>query len=221
MMLRKQLLRLMKQPFLIGLFLLPTISEATSFKKYAPRVGSPLLRGKPELFRAQSDIDEIIAERREAIRRGINRRLGRGIKIWNPNNTRRYGTLSLTSKICLANIAMFTLQMISPSITKLGVKRSDLILQGKDLYRLITPIFLHGDVSHIAMNLFSLQNIGPEVEKLFGQKRFLATYIVSGISGNLLSAYMNLNPSLGASGAVFGLMGAYFAFSNRNEVRPK
>jgi len=216
MMMRKQLLQLMMHPLLIGL-LLPHIAMATSFEKYAPRMGSRFLRGKPELFRTRSNIDKITAERREEIRREINRRLGGGRKLWNPKNKRSYGTLSLTSKICLANIAMFTLQTISPSITKLGVKRSDLILQGKDLYRLITPIFLHGSVTHIAMNLFSLQNIGPEVEKFFGQKRFLATYIVSGISGNLLSAYMNRNPSLGASGAVFGLMGAYFAFFNRNE----
>jgi hypothetical protein len=67
------------------------------------------------------------------------------------------------------------------------------------------------------INSFSLNNIGPEVEKLFGGGRFLATYLVGGIVGNLASAYYTPNPSLGASGAVFGLMGAYYTFLSRNE----
>lgn len=66
------------------------------------------------------------------------------------------------------------------------------------------------------MNTYSLQNIGPEVEKLFGPGRFVATYLVAGVAGNILSAMNTPNPSLGASGAIFGLLGAYYTFLNRN-----
>jgi hypothetical protein len=66
------------------------------------------------------------------------------------------------------------------------------------------------------MNTYSLQNIGPEVEKLFGPGRFVATYLVAGVAGNILSALNTPNPSLGASGAIFGLLGGYYTFLSRN-----
>lgn len=91
-------------------------------------------------------------------------------------------------------------------MTELGIKLSDKILAGQELYRLITPVFLHGGLVHLFTNLYSLNNVGPDVEKLFGPGRFLATYLVSGITGNLFSALQSPNPSLGASGAVFGIM---------------
>jgi membrane associated rhomboid family serine protease len=123
---------------------------------------------------------------------------------------------SWTTKLVLANIIGFGLQCLSPTLTQMGVKRSDLILQGKELHRLLTPIFLHGNPIHLVMNTYSLQNIGPEVERMFGPGRFLATYLASGVAGNLLSSYLTPNPALGASGAIFGLVGAYYIFLHRN-----
>ena len=117
----------------------------------------------------------------------------------------------------MANVFIYALQMINPNVTKMFAKRSDMIMNGRQLYRLFTPMFLHGSVSHLLLNSYSLSNIGPEVERLFGGGRFLATYIAGGVAGNLASAYYTPNPSLGASGAVFGLMGAYYAFLSRNE----
>jgi membrane associated rhomboid family serine protease len=107
--------------------------------------------------------------------------------------------------------------MVNPNITKMFAKRSELIMNGQELYRLFTPMFLHGSVSHLMLNSFSMNNIGPEMERSFGSGRFLATYIIGGIAGNMASAYYTPNPSLGASGAVFGLMGAYYTFLSRNE----
>ena len=78
-------------------------------------------------------------------------------------------------------------------------------------------MFLHGSLSHLLLNSYSLGNVGPEVEKVFGSGRFLATYVAGGVIGNMASAYYTPNPSLGASGAVFGLMGAYYTFLSRNE----
>ena len=156
-------------------------------------------------------------DRLENIKRDLQSQLG-GYRPWSIDTTnRRPGQYSWTSKIAIANIVIYGLQMMNPNITKMFAKRSDMILSGRQLYRLFTPMFLHGSVSHLMMNTFSLNNIGPEVERLFGGGRFLATYIVGGIAGNLASAYYTPNPSLGASGAVFGLMGAYYTFLSRNE----
>jgi len=107
--------------------------------------------------------------------------------------------------------------MVNPNITRMFAKRSELIMNGKELYRLFTPVFLHGSLSHLMLNSFSMNNIGPEMERSFGSGRFLATYIIGGIAGNMASAYYTPNPSLGASGAVFALMGGYYAFLSRNE----
>ena len=70
---------------------------------------------------------------------------------------------------------------------------------------------------HLLMNSFLLNNIGPEVERLFGSGQFLATYVVGGMAINLMSAWYTPNPLLGASGALFGLTDAYYVFLSQNE----
>jgi len=71
---------------------------------------------------------------------------------------------------------------------------------------------------HLAVNTVSLYNIGPHVENLFGKHRFLATYVAAGIAGNTFSALLNPEPSVGASGAIFGLVGAYYVCLRRNQI---
>eukprot|EP00548_Thalassiothrix_antarctica_P000573 CAMPEP_0194138300 /NCGR_PEP_ID=MMETSP0152-20130528/8134_1 /TAXON_ID=1049557 /ORGANISM="Thalassiothrix antarctica, Strain L6-D1" /LENGTH=195 /DNA_ID=CAMNT_0038835727 /DNA_START=97 /DNA_END=681 /DNA_ORIENTATION=- len=89
-------------------------------------------------------------------------------------------------------------------------------MNGEDLYRLVSCTFLHGSVTHLFGNIYSLGRLGPEVERYFGTGRFACVYLISGISGSLASAMFTPNPSLGASGAVFGLVGAYATFVKRN-----
>lgn len=169
----------------------------------------------PDYDDGQDDIDEW--DRLDRIKKQLQSQLG-GYRPWSvQTRPRKPGSYSWTTQLVLANIGFFALQMIMPSVTKLGAKRSELIMQGKELHRLITPVFLHGSPMHLMLNTFSLQNIGPEVERLFGGGRFLCTYLAAGIAGNMVSAYYSPNPSLGASGAVFGLMGAYYAFLSQNE----
>jgi membrane associated rhomboid family serine protease len=122
-----------------------------------------------------------------------------------------------SSRLLLINVAVFALQSFYPSVTKWGVKLSDKIRNGDELYRLVSPMFLHGGIAHLMTNSYSLSSVGPDVERYFGSGRFLATYLISGIAGNYLSAMRSPNPSLGASGAVFGIVGAYFTFLIRNE----
>jgi len=141
-----------------------------------------------------------------------------GIRPWKLDLSPRYGHMSISSKLVLTNIACYALQLFNPKITRFGAKQSELILSGRELYRLVTPVFLHGGIVHLFMNAYSLSNIGPEVERLFGPGRFLATYFISGVSGNMLSAIRSPNPSVGASSAIFGLMGAQGVCLSRNEA---
>eukprot|EP00957_Ditylum_brightwellii_P154096 11727709-Ditylum_brightwellii.AAC.1 len=92
-------------------------------------------------------------------------------RVWQPSAISQRS--SLTQRLVWTNVAIYGLQVVFPSITRWGAKRSDLILSRRELYRLISPVFLHGGVVHLAMNSFSLNNIGPEVERCFGQGRFL------------------------------------------------
>jgi rhomboid protease GluP len=91
----------------------------------------------------------------------------------------------------------------------LGVKDNTLIMQGQ-LWRLITPIFLHSDqtILHIAFNMYALFAIGPTLERFYGRWRYLALFMLSGFAGNVMSFMFTQSPSLGASTAIFGLLGA-------------
>jgi rhomboid protease GluP len=95
-----------------------------------------------------------------------------------------------------------------------GVKSNELILRG-ETWRLITPIFLHIGVLHLAFNSLVIYMIGPQIECFFGPHRFLSIYLLSGIYGVLFSFAFSAEPSAGASGAIFGLIGTQAAFFYR------
>jgi membrane associated rhomboid family serine protease len=86
-----------------------------------------------------------------------------------------------------------------------------------EYYRLLTAAFLHENVVHIALNMYALYLFGPPVEAAIGRVRFLALYLISAVGGSALSyAFAAPNqPSLGASGAVFGLLGAYLVLNRK------
>jgi len=90
---------------------------------------------------------------------------------------------------------------------KFGAKFNPLIMSG-EYWRLITPIFLHGGIIHLLMNSYFLYAVGPTVEKIFGNYRFITIYLISGIIGNVTSFVFSTSLSVGASGSLFGLMGA-------------
>lgn len=135
------------------------------------------------------------------------------------------------------NVVLYLLQMVSPSfidaqslmqqlgvvvygsdpVALLGMKINELILSGQ-YWRLLTPMFLHGSIMHIAFNMYALNAIGPELERHYGHLRFLAMYLLSGFVGNIFSFLFSPNPSLGSSTAIFGLLGAeaVFLYHNRS-----
>ncbi len=84
-------------------------------------------------------------------------------------------------------------------------------------YRLVTAAFLHAGPFHVLINMFALFQIGPVLERALGRWRFLALYLLSALGGSVtgyLLAPLN-QPSVGASGAIFGLFGAYYVVVRR------
>lgn len=87
-----------------------------------------------------------------------------------------------------------------------------------EYYRLLTSQFLHVNIFHLACNMYALAVIGNQVETLFGKVKYLIIYLISGLTGSLLSMLLNVNvASVGASGVIFGLLGAilYFGYNYR------
>jgi membrane associated rhomboid family serine protease len=86
-----------------------------------------------------------------------------------------------------------------------------------EYYRLLTAAFLHGGPFHLAMNMFALATLGPTLESALGRTRYLALYLLSALGGSTLSFLLSSPGQLGvgASGAIFGLFGAYYVVVRR------
>lgn len=135
---------------------------------------------------------------------------------------RKYEEVFKPKKIVVTYVLMaictlvYILQILFPSLTTLGAVNGSLVKSGQ-VYRLVTGMFMHGSIWHLLCNMYSLYVIGCATENYFGKKKFLLIYLVSGIIGSMFSCIFNTGWSLGASGAIFGLMGAlcYFGYYYR------
>lgn len=96
------------------------------------------------------------------------------------------------------------------------IKANDLIRSGQ-LWRLLTPALVHGSIMHIGFNMYALLSFGTGLERHFGHGRFLVLYLLGAFAGNVMSFFLTSANSLGASTAVFGLIGAegVFLYQNR------
>ncbi len=90
-------------------------------------------------------------------------------------------------------------------------------IKNGEVWRLVTGGFLHVDVIHLICNMYSLYVIGTQIESFIGKKKFILIYFVSMIVGNMLSVVLSNGLSVGASGAIFGLLGSliYFGYHYR------
>jgi rhomboid protease GluP len=116
-----------------------------------------------------------------------------------------------------------------PVLLSFGAKTNYLIGYAHEYWRLVTPVFIHVNLPHVLINMYSLWVIGPWVEKLYGSAKFTVFWVVTGIAG-VLASYLTVipgshpgvvvsfliknydTPSAGASGALFGLVGVLFVF---------
>ena len=96
----------------------------------------------------------------------------------------------------------------SANLVRFGAKVNPLILRG-EYWRLVTPIFIHLSLTHILFNGITLYYVGSMVERTFGHFRLLVLFMVSGITGDVFSFAFSPVLSAGASGAIFGLLGAF------------
>lgn len=101
-------------------------------------------------------------------------------------------------------VLIFILQVSIPNFTELFLLNS---FAYKEIWRFLTSIFLHGNLAHLLYNSFALALFGSILEKFIGGKRFLAVFFLTGILANIIAINF-YNASLGASGAIFGVIGA-------------
>ncbi len=119
-------------------------------------------------------------------------------------------------------IAIYLLQMLSRPLfgydllLAIGAKSNTLIQQGQ-FWRLITPVFLHVSLPHIAFNMYALYSFGTSLERHYGRRRFLLLYFLGGLGGFAFSYLFSPENSAGASTALFGVVAAeaVFLYYNR------
>ncbi|MEK4487435.1 rhomboid family intramembrane serine protease [Psychrobacillus sp. FSL H8-0484] len=121
----------------------------------------------------------------------------------------------VVSTLLALNIAIYILTsmpVIGNQLFNLGVHFNLLISEG-EYWRLVTPIFLHASLSHLLFNMFSLFIFGPELEQIAGKARFLTIYLLAGLIGNVATYLIHdwNYTSVGASGAIYGMLGAFAA----------
>lgn len=133
---------------------------------------------------------------------------------------KRDASVSLTQVLLGANVMVFIAMVIAsgPSLDftnkvmyVFGANFGPYTLSGQ-WWRLVTYMFLHGGLMHIAFNMWCLWDLGALCESLYGRWTFGAIYLITGIFGGLASVgWHPMIPSVGASGAIFGLVGALIA----------
>ncbi|MBI4637072.1 MAG: rhomboid family intramembrane serine protease [Candidatus Rokubacteria bacterium] len=90
---------------------------------------------------------------------------------------------------------------------------------GGEYWRLVSATFLHGSLDHLVSNAIALLILGMICEHAFGRAQFLSLYVLAGVAGSLLSLAASPGPSVGASGAIFGLQGASIVLFRRHRDR--
>lgn len=124
----------------------------------------------------------------------------------------------ITYTLIAINVIVYILMMLGyrNNILWYGANIPDLIRKG-DIYRLLSSVFIHANLMHLFCNMYALYVIGPQLESYLGRFKYLAVYLISGVTGNLLSMAFSSSVSVGASGAIFGLFGSllYFGYHYR------
>ena len=133
-----------------------------------------------------------------------------GMSYWQP----------LTLGIVIFLTVVFGLELSSgalsseEAIVAAGALKRQNVLAG-EIWRLVSAVFLHGSFDHIIGNCLVLYVLGMAVEHAYGRLKLIAIFLVSGLAGSLLSFSLSEGPSVGASGAIFGLIGCLTAFFYR------
>jgi membrane associated rhomboid family serine protease len=141
----------------------------------------------------------------------------------------------VTQALIVINVAVFVAEIATGgglTLSLTGSFRNQLVWWGAmqpgrialyhEYWRLITAMFLHGGLLHIGLNMYVLWVLGSVIEPAFGPRRFLAIYLISGLFGNVASfLFSDVGAfGVGASGAIFGLLGAWVSYNLRRRGTP-
>ncbi|HOO74109.1 MAG TPA: rhomboid family intramembrane serine protease [Tepiditoga sp.] len=134
---------------------------------------------------------------------------------------------SVTNYIILINAFIFALMFIfggfgafsnGLNLIKFGAQYGG--MGNSQWFRMITSMFVHGGFWHILLNMYALYYFGNLTENVYGKYKYLSVYLLSGFAGNLLTALVTsgMSISVGASGAIFGLIGLLFGSGFRSDT---
>jgi membrane associated rhomboid family serine protease len=125
---------------------------------------------------------------------------------------------SATTTLITVIAAAYLYNLLIGGLTdRFALPNIDYLTSTGEWYRLLTVALVHGGIFHLGFNLYALMALGNPIESAFGKSGFLIIFFVSLVSGSLLSAYLATpyQYSVGVSGAVFGLFGAFAVVSKR------
>ena len=127
-----------------------------------------------------------------------------------PAEDRPYLTYILIVINVVIFLAGFLSQEIDAQLFNAGALYPPFVVEGNQLYRLFTSMFLHGSPMHIFFNMYALYIVGNMIEPIFGRLRFGLIYFLGGLGGSVLSLALGdyAIPSVGASGAIFAIFTA-------------
>jgi membrane associated rhomboid family serine protease len=135
---------------------------------------------------------------------------------WRPTAMRPGGQVTLMVKVLIAaNVVVFLLTSAQKRLELTYAQRPLNIAGQHEYYRLLTAAFVHDGLFHIVFNMIGLLMLGPPIEAVIGRVRFTTLYLLSALGGSVCS-YLFSQPGVygvGASGAIFGLFGAYFVLA--------
>ncbi|WP_332698002.1 rhomboid family intramembrane serine protease [Halalkalibacter lacteus] len=134
---------------------------------------------------------------------------------------RRYPVITILVAIHLVLFISMNFLPFGNWIRAMGIGYNLAVANG-EYWRLLTPIFMHIGAGHVIFNSFSLVIFGPALERMLGKFKFIVIYLLTGIIANIATYYLGgltYPPHLGASGAIFGLLGMYvYLVINRKDL---
>ena len=167
---------------------------------------------KTNLSTDQIDIEELIHKTDD-----VNRKTEKKNKVYEDIfKPKPIIVTKILMAICIIYFAFILIntkgELTASNLLKYGANYKGYVQAG-EWYRLFTSIFIHASFIHILFNMYALKIFGFQLESYLGKVKFLVVFIVSGLVGSLASAVMSNAVSVGASGAIFGLLGSYIYFA--------
>lgn len=147
-------------------------------------------------------------------------------KVQKPNSYLLPGELTpnVTTVFCIVCVIVYILDILTGySLTTLGMKDNNMVINGGDTYRLFTCTLLHSGLIHLLSNIFFIRLYGNYTEFFYGHKKMAILILASGFTGSVFSLAFTDARSVGASGIAFGLVGAVLAarYAMTKEERSK